>query len=138
MFTKFQLTKKYLQYYLTASSAKGHGIHSPFVFDFVKNVLNDKTIYPSFSAIEQIRKDLLTDNTVIEVEDFGAGSSLFKTNKRVVKAIAASSVKPKKYAQLFYRMVKYYKPETIIELGTSFGVTTAYLASANEQSNVFT
>ena len=138
MYSSFQLTKKYLHYYLTASNAKGHGIHSPFVFDFIKNVLNDKTIYPSFSAIEQIRKDLLTDNTVIEVEDFGAGSSLFKTNKRVVKAIAASSLKPKKYAQLLYRMVKYYKPETIVELGTSFGITTAYLASANEQSNVFT
>ena len=96
MFTSFQLTKKYLRYYFVASNAKGHGIHSPFVFDFIKNVLNDKTIYPSFSAIEQIRKDLVTDNTVIEVEDFGAGSSLLKTNKRVVKAIAASSLKPKK------------------------------------------
>ena len=137
MFSRFQLLKRYLHYYLTASNGKGHGTHSPFVFDFIKNVINDKTIYPSFSAIEQIRKDLLTDNTTIEVEDFGAGSSVIKTNRRVVKAIAASSLKPKKYAQLLYRMVKYYKPETILELGTSFGITTAYLASANEQSKVF-
>ncbi len=42
MFTRFQLAKKYLHYYLTASNGKGHGIHSPFVFDFVKHVLNDK------------------------------------------------------------------------------------------------
>jgi predicted O-methyltransferase YrrM len=138
LYTRFQLAKKYLHYYLTASNGKGHGIHSPFVFDFIKNVLNDKTVYPTFQPIEQKRKALLKDSTVIEVEDFGAGSSVIKTKKRVVSAIAASSLKPKKYAQLLFRMVQYYKPETIVELGTSFGITTAYLASANATSKVFT
>ncbi len=138
MFTKFQLAKKYLYYYLSASNGKGHGIHSPFVFDFVKHVLNDKQNYPAYQAIEKTRKQLLTDSTVIEVEDFGAGSSVIKTNKRVVSDIAASSLKPKKYAQLLYRMIQYYKPETVVELGTSFGITTAYLASANAASKVFT
>ena len=138
MYSKFQLAKKYLHYYLTASNGKGHGIHSPFVFDFVKNVLNDSRSYPVYQPIEKIRKQLLTDSTVIEVEDFGAGSTVIKTNKRVVSAMAASSLKPKKYAQLLYRMIQYYKPETVVELGTSFGITTAYLASANETFKVFT
>jgi predicted O-methyltransferase YrrM len=138
LFTRFQLAKKYLQYYLTASNGKGHGIHSPFVYDFVKNVLNDKTAYPDYQPIEQKRKGLLNDSSVIEVEDFGAGSSVLKTNKRVVKAMAASSLKPKKYAQLLYRMVKYYKPQTMLELGTSFGITSAYLASANPKSMLHT
>lgn len=138
MYNRFQLANKYLHYYLTASNGKGHGIHSPFVFDFVKKVMNDNTAYPVCQSIEKIRKQLLTDSTVIEVEDFGAGSSIIKTNKRVVSAIAASSLKPKKYAQLLYRMVQYYKPEKIVELGTSFGITTAYLASANAASKVFT
>ncbi len=35
-------------------------------------------------------------------------------------------------------MVKYYKPETIIDIGTSFGTTTAYLATAQAASKVFT
>ena len=39
---RLQLTKKYLRYYFTASNSKGHGIHSPFVFDFVKNVMKLK------------------------------------------------------------------------------------------------
>ncbi len=138
MYSSFQLVKKYLHYCLTASNGKGHGIHSPFMFDFIKHVLNDKTAFPVYQTIEQQRKKLLNNSTVIEVEDFGAGSSVIKTNKRVVSAIAASSLKPKKYAQLLYRMVKYYKPETIVELGTSFGITTAYLASANTTSKVFT
>lgn len=138
MYSTFQLSKKFLQYQLTASNGKGHGIHSPFVFDFINKVLNDYADYPDYQPIEQKRKDLLDNSTLIDVEDFGAGSAVIKSNKRRISAIAASSLKPKKYAQLLFRMVQYYKPETIVELGTSFGITSAYLASGNEHSKLYT
>jgi predicted O-methyltransferase YrrM len=138
LYTRFQLAKKYLRYWLTASNGKGHGIHSPFVFDFIIHVLNDKKQYPCYQPIENRRKALLNNHSIIEVEDFGAGSAVIKTNKRKVAAIARSSLKSKKYAQLLYRMVKYYKPYKVVELGTSFGISTAYLASGNENAEVFT
>ncbi len=137
MYSTFKLAKKYLRYFLSASNGKGHGIHSPFVFDFITNVLSDKKKYLCFNAIEKVRNDLLHDNRIIEVEDFGAGSSVNSSNKRIVKNIATSSLKNKKFAQLFFRIVNYYKPETIIELGTSLGITTAYLASANHFTTVY-
>ena len=105
-------------------------MHSPFVFEFIKNVLNDKKEYPFYQPIEKIRKTLLANNDLIEVEDFGAGSAVINTKQRVVKHIAASSLKPKKYSQLLFRIVQYYKKINILELGTSLGTTTAYLASA--------
>ena len=138
MYNSFQLAKKYLRYYLTASNGKGHGIHSPFVFDFIKQVLNDKKDYECYQLIEQQRKTLLNDTTVIEIEDFGAGSAVIKTNTRVVKNIAASSLKPKKFSQLLFRMVQYYQPKTILELGTSLGITSAYLASGNTNATLHT
>lgn len=138
LYSPFQLVKKYLRYYVAASNGKGHGIHSPFVFDLIKNVLNDKKNYPAYQPIEQQRKALLQNSTRVEVQDFGAGSSVIKTNQRVVAAIAASSLKPKKYAQLLYRLVLYYKPQTLLELGTSFGITTAYLATACKSAAVVT
>lgn len=70
--------------------------------------------------------------------DFGAGSSLIKTNRRIVKKMAASSLKPKKFAQLLFRITNHYNPKTILELGTSFGVTTSYLATGNPQAKVYT
>ena len=130
MYSPYQLTKKYLNYYITASNGNGHGVHSPFVFEFIKNVLNDKKEYPFYQPIEKIRKTLLANNDLIEVEDFGAGSAVINTKQRVVKDIAASSLKPKKYSQLLFRIVQYYKKINILELGTSLGTTTAYLASA--------
>jgi predicted O-methyltransferase YrrM len=138
MYTTFQLAKKYLHYRLTASNGKGHGIHSPFVFDFIKNVLNDYRDYECYKLIEGRRKTLLNDAVVIEVEDFGAGSSVIKTNKRIVKNIAQSSLKSKKFSQLLFRMVQYYQPKIILELGTSFGITTAYLAAGNTNAKVHT
>jgi predicted O-methyltransferase YrrM len=138
MYSVFQLAKKYFHYLLTAQNGKGHGVHSPFVFDFIIHVMNDKKKYECYSKIESLRKELLKNNKVIEVEDFGAGSAVIPFKNRIVKDIAASSLKKKKYAQLLFRIAKYYHPKTIVELGTSFGITTCYLASANADSKVFT
>ena len=138
MYSRFQLAKKYLHYYFTASNGKGHGVHSPFVFSFIKDVLNDKKQYSCYNDIESRRRKLQADDLVIEVEDFGAGSGIIKSRDRVVKHIANSSLKPKKYAQLLFRIANYYRPETILELGTSFGITTSYLAYGNECASVYT
>jgi predicted O-methyltransferase YrrM len=138
LYSTFQLAKKYLRYYFTASNGKGHGTHSPFVFDFITHVLRDKKQYGCYKEIEAVRKALKTDPVIIEVEDFGAGSAIIKSNKRVVKDIANSSLKSRKFAQLLYRMVQHYKPENILELGTSFGITTAYLALGNTAAKVYT
>ena len=138
MYSVTQLAKKYLKYYITASSSKGHGVHSPFVFDFIKFIKNDLKQYDCYNAIEKRRMELLKDTTVIEVEDFGAGSTVIKTNQRRVDQIAASSLKPKKFAQLLFRIVQFYQPNIIIELGTSFGISTAYLASGNKNATLHT
>ena len=138
MFSKLQLVKKYLHYRLTASNGKGHGIHSPFVYDFVRNVLRDKKQYAYYPTIETARKKLLQQTAVIEVEDLGAGSAEIRTSKRAVANIAASSLKRAKYGQLLYRIVKYYQPKTILELGSSFGISSAYLAAGNANAKVYT
>lgn len=39
---KIRLMFKYLQYWLGAANGQGHGIHSPFVYTLIREVLNDK------------------------------------------------------------------------------------------------
>ncbi|GAB4287954.1 MAG: class I SAM-dependent methyltransferase [Marinilabiliales bacterium] len=129
---------KYCNYYLFAKSKKGHGIHSPFVFDFVRNVLNDKNQYEDYFQIEKIRDSLLQNKTFIDVSDYGAGSKKTTSSKRQISGIIRNSSQKKKYAWLLYRIVRYYKPEKILELGTSVGITTLYLAKANNQGKVIT
>ena len=138
MYSRFQVAKKYLHYFLNASNGKGHGIHSPFVFDFILHVLNDRTSYKAYEIIEQRRKNLLKDKRVIEVEDFGAGSLMVPFKKRSVKDIASHSLKSKKYAQLLFRIAQNYQAKTIVEMGTCLGITSMYLASTTNNPAVYT
>ena len=138
MYSKWQLGGKYLKYYLRASNRKGHGIHSPFVFDFISNVLNDQTDYPEYEQPEELRRQLLKDKTILHIQDFGAGSSLATTNQRTIASIVKWTAKPKKYSQLLFRMLRKYQPKMILELGTSLGISTVYLSLAKPDSNIIT
>jgi predicted O-methyltransferase YrrM len=138
VYSSFQLAKKYLHYYTTASNGRGHGIHSPFVFDFILSVLNNRHHYKPPIEIEELRKELLKNKETISIEDFGAGSRIQSSRQRAIKSLARNALKPKKYSQLLYRLVKHYEPRHIIELGTSLGITTAYLSKANPSANIIT
>ena len=131
MYNSWQLALKYVRYYLAASSGKGHGLHSPFIFEFVKDVLNDREKYPEYGKVESLRKTLLTDRKKISVDDFGAGSATSRTNIRSVSSIARHAAKSKKFSRLFYRIAKKYRPENMVELGTSLGISSASFALAN-------
>jgi len=138
MYSPLQLAIKYFNYWITASNGKGHGMHSPFVFEFIAKILNDKTVYPEYEKVEALRNQLLNDNTVIEVEDFGAGSVIDKKSKRSISSITKNAAKPRKFGQLLFRMIKHYQPATILELGTSLGITTSYLSLAKPDARLIT
>ena len=132
MYSTLTLVKKYVQYYITASNGKGHGVHSPFVYSFIQKVLLDKKLTISADAIESVRAQLLKDKTQIQVWDRGAGSRQNDTPTRAINQIAATALKPKKYSQLIHRLVAYFNPINVIEMGTSLGITTAYIAAATK------
>jgi predicted O-methyltransferase YrrM len=138
MYSKVQLLKKYVQYWWNGSDSKGHGVHSPFVFNFIKNLLNDKRNYYCYQNIERLRVHLKKDTTLLTIRDFGAGSRVNSNYQRSVSSIAHSALKPKKYSQLLFRIAQDVKAKTILELGTSLGITTAYLASADPAAKVIT
>ncbi|MFZ6024939.1 MAG: O-methyltransferase [Bacteroidota bacterium] len=138
MYSPVLMVFKYLRYYITASNGKGHGIHSPFVFDFVQHVLNDDRQFYAYRQIENLRQLLLNDQRILEVEDFGAGSKIHTSPYRKIATIANTSLEPAKFGQLLFRMVNRYSPSDILELGTSFGITTCYLAMADSNASVTT
>jgi predicted O-methyltransferase YrrM len=126
----------YLKYLFVAKNE--HSLHSPFLFEFYLKVLKTSTAQNDFLAIEELRRKLLSDQREIEIMDLGAGSKLSQSNKRRIKDIAENSQKPAKLAQLFYRIIRFYDYQIMLDLGTSLGVTTAYLAKANQQGKVYT
>lgn len=126
--------KDYASYKL--KSSKLINIHSPFIYELASKVIYESGEYYSYHHIENIRKKWLSDNTAISVDDFGAGSKIFKEGDREVRDICRHSVKPKKYGQLLFRLINFFQPKYVLELGTSLGLTTTYMASAARNSKV--
>lgn len=130
------LARQTIHYLLTAGHKYGHRIHSPFIYDFICSVLRNHHDKKTVSIIETRRKMLLHNHTDIQIEDFGAGSQKNKSNIRKISYIAKTSLSKGKYARLLYAIIKRYNPETILELGTSLGISTAYMAYAAKDAQI--
>jgi len=125
---------KYIKHILKSFHPKGAGIHSPFIFKLVTQIINNNNKYSCYKSIEIERKRLLKTNKTIDIIDYGTGNN----NKRKIKSIAKYSLKQKKQAQLIFRLIKYFSPNNSLEIGTSFGITTCYIAKAAPNSSVIT
>ena len=135
---KLRFVLKYIKYKLFAKHRKGYGIHSPFLYDLIRNVLYKEINYYALDDIAELRYELLDCNETINVKDFGVGSKVMKSNIRKVKDIAKHSAISEKYGEMLFRLIEKFKPKTILELGTSLGLGTLYLAKPNSKANIFT
>lgn len=121
---------KYLIHLLFAGNSRGFGVHSPYLFDFVRNVLMENKPYYKFDEIENLRNTLKKDKTKVYIKDFGSGNDRVST----VSDIAKKALKPRKQAQLLYRIVNHYKFNNLIELGSCLGISTLYISSVSSKS----
>ena len=185
----------YLRHLLTARNTGGHGIHSPYLFEWVRMVMSDENSYYAWDEIEKVRAKMLADEREVAFVDYGAGrkrdsledgsgaaysledgsktaySLVFSEHRRVCD-IAKGSLAKKRYAQMLARLVNWLggplltSPSrggigdwrlaigdeglaigneglaigngqlTIVELGTSLGITTAYMAAMDKRNRV--
>ncbi len=132
-----RLIRKYLSYLIVARHRNGHGIHSPYLYSFVTQVFSKRRFFYAFRTIEKIRKAWLKNKSVVTGCSFGAGSQVDRSSERAVCDIARNSSVSRKYGELLFRIVEYRNPKTILELGTSLGVSTLYLALPNSSTHVY-
>lgn len=116
-----------------------YNIQSLFQHDLVREVLENKGHYYCFQEIEKHRKALLRDRQPIHVMDHGAGPALQSLSQTTtVAGIAAKSLSPSGKCKILFHLVRHFKSQYILELGTSLGISAAYLASANSKAHVLT
>jgi predicted O-methyltransferase YrrM len=132
----FSDIKNAFSYYVSAKTK--YEVHSPFVYDFITHVLDTSKEYYSFEEIEFIRKKLLKVQKEVSYRDFGAGSKSHSGIKRKIKDIARLSGVSPRDGKIIHNCVSHYGFKSILELGTSLGLGTAYLASGNRSAKVIT
>ncbi len=128
--------KSYLIFLL--KSKNQHGVHSPFVFDLVTQCFYETKKKSEYKILKAFRNKFLQNHKTIKITDFGAGSRVFKSNERKVSAIAKNAGTTFKKQQLLFRIARYFKPENILELGTSLGLGTMSMSVANPSSKLTT
>jgi len=133
---KLKFLLNYIKYRFQSDNE--HGIHSPFVYELYNDVICDESPFYVYEDIESIRAKLLLTDLKINIEDHGAGSRVNSSPQRKIKDIAKHTLKSPKYGQLLFRLVNHFKPQHILELGTSLGVSTLYLATPNKKAKITT
>lgn len=133
---QFSTILKYINYRLTSYTE--HDLHSPFLYNFYMELIKNEHPYGDFKILNTLRKKLESESTIISVTDLGAGSKKLHSNQRAVSQIARHGIARKKQAEFLYRLLNKFSPNTIVELGTSIGLTTLYLAKSSPKASVYT
>ena len=128
--------KSYFKFLLKSSNQ--HAVHSPFVYNLVTKCFYDKTYYVAYNQLKRYKKVLLTNKNTIKVSDFGAGSRTIKSSSRAISQISKNVSTPYKRAKLLYRLVNYFKCNSILELGTSLGVSSHAMSLGNPNAKITT
>ena len=127
---------RFLKFYFRAGTR--YHVHSPFVFDFVENVLEDDRWFYPFTEIEGVRMHMRKDGRMIPITDLGAGSQVSKKKERSIASLAKHSANQPFVCRWLFRIVNLYKPKRMLELGTSLGISSAYQAFASQNGRLVT
>ena len=106
----------YIPYYLKSKTK--YQIHSPFVFEFVQEVLEDKRNYYYFKTIKHFIKRIASDTTSIKDIDTGLDTK--------VSIVAREQHLSPSIGQLLFKTINHYKPAIALEFGTGLGLNTLY------------
>ncbi len=132
----FRLIIGYIIYWF--SSVGRHGLQSTFLYNLNEAVWRFDKKNISQKRIEAYREACLKNNSIIAVKDFGAGVNGQTKKELTIASIAKNAAKPPKYARMLFRLMEYLKPENVIELGTSLGISSLYIASGNPKMKLTT
>ncbi|MFR9165467.1 MAG: class I SAM-dependent methyltransferase [Dysgonomonas sp.] len=102
----YRISKAGLRLYYKVRHHRGHGIHSPFVYNLITRVIEEKLLYYKYKDIQE---------TVYNCQEI---------NKKVTK-----------YDLLSFRLVNYFNPVNILELGAGYGINALCLTAPSGKIN---
>ena len=132
----FYHQRKFLAFLL--KSTNQHGVHSPFIFNLVTKGLYRKINAKKWESFQNIKNQLLDTKSFKKVTNFDIDSNVFKANTLQTSKIEKIGAISNKKTRIIIKIIKYFKPKSILEIGTSLGVYTTALKAGNKTSNITT
>ena len=114
-----------------------HSLHAPFAFEIYQEVLQKrKENYPE--EPENLRNQLLDNDSWIETTDLGAGSKVNSGKQKQISRIARHEISSKGFSRILFNLIEFKNYQNILEIGTSLGVNSAYISLAAKNGKVWT
>lgn len=105
----------------------------------LQQTIRDRHFYYEYNTVEDIRKQLSRSRQVLNRMDWGAGTASPGRQVRVkVSSVARRGSVTNRQGRLLFRIARYLRPAAILELGTSLGISTLYLATGAPGAQVIT
>ena len=124
---------QFLRFYWGAVTK--YQLHSPVIAEVAQALLDDRRWYYAFRDVENIRKQMLRSKQRLDFTDFGAGqASGSKPLRQVVRQSASSG----RQGRRLFRLAQWVQPKAMLELGTSVGLGSLYLALAARSARFIT
>ena len=132
----FSFFFRWLDFFFKAQTK--HDVHSPFVSEFIEEVIENERTYYTFLIVETLRKKLLRNNSKVKITDYGAGSMINKKPQRSILNLTKYAAISPQLGRILFNIVRIHKPKTMLELGTSLGISTLYQAGAAPNAKFIT
>lgn len=97
--------------------ARGFGIHSPFAFRLITKVIREKARYYAYDDVEEIGRTRVVN-------------TLDRRQKHLRKLLSMSR------GRLFFRLTNFFRPDHILEIGSSWGISSLYLRLAERAARL--
>lgn len=133
---QLDMALRFLRY--TVCAVNRHGLQAPFAYRLYEAVMHRDLKEVQFRLIEDVRNRLLQDKRLISIRDFGAGFGGRTHRTKSIAYITKNSSKPPRYARLLHRLVRHLHPKTMLELGTSVGISALYQSTGNPSGRLIT
>ena len=121
--------KRRISYFLKARHSKGHGIHSPFLFRLITQVIENKGYFSAYPLLKSAGENMKNMLNILDFESFRQ-QECSEHDLRKFHALSP------KYDRLLFRLVNDFAPASIAFFGSTFGVTLLALALADRRKTV--
>jgi len=116
-------------------SRKGHGIHSPFMFDFITNIVENPHPFYAFEDLGKTLKILYKSKEAIKVPEWG---HIFGLKNAIYSegTVARRTEVAEKTGELIFRIINKFSCRNIVHYGPTLGINLLYLAKVNQKNRI--
>jgi predicted O-methyltransferase YrrM len=129
-------TWQWLAFYCRAKTV--YNLQSPFLTELAQAVVEDQRRFYAFELLKGLRQIFAKDSTPIAIQDIGASSKVWAGSPRPINAIAKYNAISPSAGEMLFRLVNWLKPATMLELGTSLGLSAVYQSAAAPRARFIT